>query len=575
MTDNSPTQPTLSREVFISYASQDKPVADAACDALERAGVACWIAPRNVTPGEFYAESIVHAIDSTKVIVLVLSKNAADSQHVLSEVERARSRRHPVVSFRLDTAPLPAGLEYFLNTSQWLDASATGVDRALPRLVDAVKSALAQPSAAARVSPSPRAASKANRAPRRVLVTLTAIVVAALAYFAVDRVWLTKHAPAEQPATTAAPPTATISDKSIAVLPFTDMSEKHDQEFMSDGLAEELLNLLAQAPGLKVIARTSSFAFKGKAVDIAEIAKRLNVAHVLEGSVRKSGNKIRITAQLIRTADSTHLWSETFDRPLKDIFAVQDEIAGAIVQALRIRLAGGELNRRKGGTQNLEAYQLYLRAVNAQNQNTKASLDAAGDYLEQAIKIDPSYGLAWSALADTFSVKADNGFLAATKGYERARELAQHALQLSPDLAYANARLQYIHQAFDWDWAAADAEGKRALAIDPTNPWVFLFNGRLSSTLGRWEEAERQFRAALARDPLNPYTIWNLGSTYYLAGRLDDSEGTYRRLLELAPDFGWTRPYLAKTLLVQGRPDAALAMVQQTVDEGGGCCISP
>ena len=171
-----------------------------------------------------------------------------------------------------------------------------------------------------------------------------------------------------------------------------------DQEYIADGMAEEILNLLAQVPDLKVIARTSSFYFKGKNIEIADIAKKLGVAHVLEGSIRKSGDQLRMTAQLVR-ADSTHLWSETYDRALDDVFEVQDEIANAVVQALQIKLMGGELSRRKGGTQNLEAYQLYLRAESAHDQNTKSSLDAAGEYLDQAIKLDPSYGMAWALLA--------------------------------------------------------------------------------------------------------------------------------------------------------------------------------
>jgi TolB-like protein/Flp pilus assembly protein TadD len=362
-------------------------------------------------------------------------------------------------------------------------------------------------------------------------------------------------------------PAIAVDDKSIAVLPFVDMSADKDQEHMSDGMSEELLNLLSQVPDLKVIARTSSFAFKDQNIEIAEIAKKLNVAHVLEGSVRKSGNTVRITAQLVRAADSTHLWSETYDRPLDNIFKVQDEIANAIVQALQIRLAGGELSRRKGGTQNLEAYQLYLRAVSAVNQNTRESLDAAGGYLEQAIKLDPGYGMAWYSLAIVVSMKTDNVWLAPTEGWERVRQLAQHALQLSPDLAEAHARLQWAYMSLDWDWPAAEAEGQRALAIDPTNPGALMAAGRLSATLGRWDDSERQLRAALVRDPLNPYLIWNLGFSYYRAGRFAESEGLYRKLLELEPGFLWTRSYLGKTLLAQGKPDAALAMVQQEPDE--------
>ena len=413
-----------------------------------------------------------------------------------------------------------------------------------------------------------------HRALRRVsgaeLTIITVLLVMAGAVL-----WHFAHVPQESGASTtvgsahlvAATPAA-ISEKSIAVLPFVDMSEKHDQEYMSDGIAEELLNLLAKAPGLKVIARTSSFSFKGKGVDIAEIAKKLSVAHVLEGSVRKSGNKIRITAQLIRAADSTHLWSETYDRPLKDVFAVQDEIAGAIVQALQIQLAGGELSRQKGGTQNLEAYQLYLRAKAANLQNTRSSLDAAGAYLEQATKIDPSYGLAWTALSENLSNKADNGFLDATKGYEMARDAANRALQLSPDNAYVYARLQYITTNFDWDWAAAEAAGRRARALAPTDPDVLNGAGVLSYALGYWSDAERQLQESLVRDPLNSYVLWNLGYTYYAAGRFAESEVVYRKLLEIEPDFAWTRNSLGKTLLLEGKAEEALAVAQRCVDEG-------
>jgi TolB-like protein/Flp pilus assembly protein TadD len=364
-------------------------------------------------------------------------------------------------------------------------------------------------------------------------------------------------------------------DKSIAVLPFSDMSEAKDQEYMSDGIAEELMNRLAQVSELRVIARTSSFAFKGKDAKVEQIAKELHVGYVVEGSVRKSGNKLRITVQLVRTVDSTHIWAETYNRPLDDIFAVQEEIAGAIVQALQIRLSGGELDRRKGGTRNLEAYQLYLQSVSAANQNTRSSLNAAAEYLEQAIKLDQAYGLAWSKLSYVVAIKTDNGYVAVTEGYERARALAQQALRLSPDLAEAHAQLMYIHLAFDWDWSAAKLEQQKALAIDPTEPWTLQTAGVLAIALGQWDEAERQLRLAQVRDPLNTYTIHTLGQTYYLAGRFEEAEGQFRKLLQLEPDFGWARRWLAKTLLAEGRPAAALAMQQQILDEGERLALLP
>jgi len=302
--------------VFISYASQDKAVADAVCLALEQAGVACWIAPRNVVPGESYAGAIVHAIDGTKLIVLILSEHGAASQHVLREVERASSKRHPVVAFRIDAAPMPADLEYFLNTSQWLDASGMGVERALPRLVEVIQRIIASPVRAGidqgpTASPSQQipVSKQSSRRPRLLALALGVLGTLGLAYLAVDKLWVAKRGATEQ-----SPPATTniTGDKSIAVLPFADLSEKHDQEYFSDGLAEELLDLLAKTPGLRVIARTSSLYFKGRQASLTEIARTLNVANILEGSVRQSGNRLRVTTQLIRANSGEHLWSETY-----------------------------------------------------------------------------------------------------------------------------------------------------------------------------------------------------------------------------------------------------------------------
>ena len=364
--------------------------------------------------------------------------------------------------------------------------------------------------------------------------------------------------------------------KSIAVLPFADMSPAKDQEYMSDGIAEELLNHLAKVGDLKVIARTSSFAFKGEKLGVADIAKKLNVAHVVEGSVRKSGRQIRITAQLVRAADDTRLWSETYDRDVNDIFAVQDEIAGAIAQAFQIKLRGGELSRHAGGTQNLQAFELYLRASNATNKNTDSSINRAGEYLEEAVKIDPSYGAAWLRLAENLSLKADNGMLEPNVAYPRAQQLVQHVMQLSPGLAAeAHSWLQYFYQVWEWDWEAAEIEGDRAMAIDPRSPEVLEGVGILSRALGRWDDAESKTRAALESDPMSPYLRWNLAATYYLSGQFAEAEREFRRVLELEPTFGWGRHYLSKAVLAQGRPAEALTILMSEADEGNRLMLLP
>jgi tetratricopeptide (TPR) repeat protein len=276
---------------------------------------------------------------------------------------------------------------------------------------------------------------------------------------------------------------------------------------------------------------------------------------------------VRITAQLISTSDSTHLWSERYDRPLDDIFAVQDEISNAIVQALQIHLMRGTLSGRQGGTQNPEAYELYLRAWNGEDRDNAPSLDAAERYLQRAIDLDPEFSVAWSALATVTLVKVENGYLDTKEGFERIRHLTQHALQLNPNNAHAHSLLAGIYMAYDRDWPAAEVEVQRALTLDPTNPDSLNDAGRLSAARGRWDDAERQFRAALVRDPVHDYVIFNLGLTYYRARRFADAEREFRELLEVEPGFPWTRGMLGLTLLLQGKTEAALAIVQQDVDE--------
>jgi TolB-like protein len=325
-------------DVFISYASQDSALADAVVSALERQGLKCWIAPRDVTPGEFYADAIVRAINEAMILVLVLTENAVTSPHVLREVERTSAKRHSIVSFRIGAVKLPPALEYFLSASHWLDASTSSVESAMPKLVEAVKRLVAPSSgvdsnrandtmtSAADLFPRPPSANASQRVSRPVLA-LSAVIALGLAYLAVNKLWLEKHTAGTQPVAAMAPAPApaaqVISEKSVAVLPFIDMSEKKDQEYFSDGLSEELIDMLTKIPDLRVPARTSSFYFKGKQATIADIAKALGVAHVLEGSVRKSGNTLRITAQLIRVDSGYHIWSETYDRQFDDIFKIQ------------------------------------------------------------------------------------------------------------------------------------------------------------------------------------------------------------------------------------------------------------
>ena len=549
--------------VFISYASQDTAVANSIVEGLESQGLKCWIAPRDVKPGAEYADAIVRAINDAKAIVLVMSGAAVASAHVGREVERAASKHKRIIAFKIDAAPLSTAFEYFLSQSQWIDVPALGMKAALAKLAEAMGQG---PVSATQAIP---VAQPGGGMARRIAIAAAVIVALGVVVGSGFDFWKSKLGGAQAPAV------AAITDKSIAVLPFVDMSEKKDQEYFGDGMAEEIINMLAQVPNLHVPARTSSFFFKGKSIKIADIARELGVADVLEGSIRRSGNQIRVTAQLVRADSGYHLWSNTYDRPIDDMFKVQDEIANAVVQALRITLMGGPLTRQKGGTQNLDAYQVYLRGLSSMWQNTVPSLTAAREDFERAIELDPDFGLGWAELSRDTLFLTNSGTFSPKEGYERARQQAQHALQLSSDLSEAHSTLANVHRNYDWDWTASEAAVRQALALDPTNPTALMRAGQLSYTLGRWGDAQRQLKSALARDPFLTVAIWSLGTAQYGAGSFAEADATYRRLLEIAPDYFNARSFLGKTLLVEGKPDEALAMLEQTKNQNARLVFLP
>jgi len=565
-------------DVFLSYASQDSAVAEAVCEALEQAGVRCWIAPRDVTPGTFYADEIVHAIDAVKAIVLILSQNAAASPHVLREVERATSKRHPVVSLRIDRASLPAGLEYFLNTSQWLDASGGDTARAMPKLVAALCLATDKPAATnATIVATPAGGSSRTSYPdsdgprRRIAIVVGSLLTVAIGGFAAYRLRLPEHRIVAPPvvavatATPAAPAASSIPERSVAVLPFVDMSEKKDQEYFSDGLSEELIDMLTKVPDLRVPARTSSFYFKDKPTKIPDIAKELGVAHVLEGSVRKSGNHLRVTAQLVRADTGYHLWSETYDRKLDDIFKVQDDIADAVVKALKISLLAAQVSRVPA-TKNMEAYTLLLKAnyFLTRAGGTKDDMEKATDYYQQAVRLDPTSAPAWAGLSRGLAE------LTYTQPWKQVRQgafdAANRALSLDPRLADAHIALGK-NDFYDWDWENAEAQFKEGRALEPTNYSAFLLSGQLASTLGHTTEALQYFQEASARDPLNWNPYSNIGFEYESRGRFPEAEAAFRKAEQLAPTISFASEIGFIQLREGGDSAAALAEINREDDE--------
>ncbi len=357
---------------------------------------------------------------------------------------------------------------------------------------------------------------------------------------------------------------AVAPEHSIAVLPFVDMSQGKDQEYFSDGLTEELLNLLAKVPELQVTARTSSFSFKGKDVAIPEIARQLHVAHILEGSVRKAGNQLRITAQLIHAADGYHVWSQTWDRSLDDVFAVQDEIAAKAVKELKVSLLGEVPTARPT---NPEAYALYLQARQLGRQNSAEALAKSDALYRQVLALDPRYAPAWDGLAADYIIRTSIGVLSNQEGYARGREAAQKALAIDPDHAPAHATMGWIAMYGDNDLPAAARHFERALALDPADLNVLGTAAGLLGLLGRLDEALALEEAIVRRDPVNAGALVNLGSGQLDTGRLDEAIATYRTVLSLNPGRAQTHATIGVALLLKGQASAALAEIEQEPSE--------
>jgi len=366
------------------------------------------------------------------------------------------------------------------------------------------------------------------------------------------------------PPTSRAPATAPAEPHSIAVLPFVNMSSDKEQEYFADGISEELLNLLAQVPQLRVIARTSSFSFKGKEVDVATIAKTLNVANVLEGSVRKSGDTLRITAKLIRASDSSNLWSQTYDRPMTDVFEVQDEIAGAVVEQLKLKLIGAP---PRAQTTDPEAFALFMQARQFVRQGTDEGLERASAVYQQALAIDPGYAAAWSGLATVYLLQAGADGRPRNEAYVLAREAVGNALALDPDCADAHRVLGNMALAERHDLATASRHYTRALALDPAGSDILRNAAFLARNLGRYEEAIAIGKHATARDPVSPVAHMTLGLVYEGAGHYDEAIESMRTALLLSPGRAGAHAEIGYSLLLKGERQAALAEMKLEPEE--------
>jgi TolB-like protein/predicted RNase H-related nuclease YkuK (DUF458 family) len=358
--------------------------------------------------------------------------------------------------------------------------------------------------------------------------------------------------------------------KSIAVLPFANLSPDRENEYFSDGLAEDIIDALTQVPELRVMARTSAFAFRGKEQDVRQIGAELNVAHILEGSVRRAGNRLRVTAQLVKASDGYHLWSQRFDRELTDVFAIQDEISQAIVEKLRVRLAG-DRPLVKRYTENLAAYDLCLKGRYIASRMTPESLEVGRRHYEQAIALDPNYVPGYVRLAESYLWGAVWGFTHPLKAFPRAKSAALEAIRLDDTVAEAHSVLGGVLGVGEYDWPGAEREHRRALELNPSVSDVryFYANWYLMS-LGRPEQALTENRRALELNPLDPLHAAHAGYCLHALRQFEPAIAQLQHAIDLDPTFFFSYWLLSITYALIGRSDEAIAAAEKARELSGG-----
>jgi TolB-like protein/Tfp pilus assembly protein PilF len=557
------------RAVFLSYASQDAEAAQRICEALRTVGIEVWFDQSELRGGDAWDVAIRKQIKSCALFIPIISRNThtRGEGYFRLEWKLAIDRSHLIASdlpFLLpvvidDTPDIDDRVPERFREIQWtrLPGGETSpvfielVKRLLSGEASAPELARSLSSGVASSAPTPRGLIRK----RRTGVAYAAIgaVLLALVYFGLERFRGSALRAQGGP--------------SIAVLPLANESGEASQQYFSDGISEDLIAALSQFPGLKVIGRTSAFQFRDSKEDSRSIGAKLGVAHLLEGSVRKSGDVIRVSAELIDTADGSAQWSEHYDRPYKDLFALQDEITRAVAGALRAQLLPGEPataqnERPPGGS--LEAYNALLQGRFYRFRGSEADDRKAIESYMQATQVDPRYALAWSELSLVW-VGLGGGYLAgapAQEAYAKAREAANRALAISPDLAAAHLARGFLLQYVDFDQRGAQSEYRRAMELAPSDGEPKFYFGRELASSGEVEQAIVLTRKALATEPLR--ASWYLWLAGYFSGanRLDAAEQAIRRALELQPTAPTYHLQLTMIEIQRGRAQAALAAAQ-------------
>jgi serine/threonine-protein kinase len=497
-------------------------------------GTSAYMSPEQASGGEIDARSDLYALGCVLYEMLAGEPPLVGSTPQATAAKRLTDRPTPLSVLR---STVPSGLDEAVQKA--LETSPADRYATAPELATALESGMS-----GRVG----VVSTRRRFQTR-LIAAIAICAVALAS------WLTTRSHNAR---------TTVAHESIAVLPFVNMSDDPGNEYFSDGISEELLNLLAKIPELRVTSRSSAFSFKGQNLTIVEIAARLNVANILEGSVRKAGNEVRITAQLIDARSDTHLWSYTWDRTLEDVFKIQDEIASEVVAQLRIKLLG---DAPKARTTDPRAYALFLQARQLYHQGSAQSLERSTELLQEALAIDPGYPPAWAQLATVYRVMAGAALLPFEEGIHLAREAGERALAIDPDYAPAHAALGRSAMRIPGDLGEAAAHMKRALDLAPTDTDILNAAGILANFLGRLNDGITILEDAVASDPANANLHHSLATSYRWAGRWDEALSQYGAALDLSPGHIASHFGIGLALLGKGEPEAALEAMRQEPDE--------
>jgi TolB-like protein/cytochrome c-type biogenesis protein CcmH/NrfG len=570
-----------SKAVFLSYASQDVEPARRICEALRAGGIEVWFDQSELRGGDAWDASIRRQIRTCALFIPLISRNthsreegyfrlewklAVDRSHLMSAAKAfllpivvdatADNDEHVPDKFReLQWTRLPGG-----------STPAAFVER-VAHLLSGDQAAQSARLDAAIAPESPSTRERPGHFPIWLRIVL-GVVVAIAAYVTIEKLILSKPPSSASSATGSAAPSSestvpVVNANSIAVLPFLDMSEKKDQEYFSDGLAETLLDLLAKTPGLHVIARTSSFSFKGKSDDIPTIANKLHVANILEGSVRRSGNHLRVTTQLIRAANDEHLWSETYDREMSDVFKVQDDIAAAVVAALKLKLAPSQKPVVQQ-TSNPEAYSEYLLGNQFTNRFNTEGFGLAVDAYQKAVALDPRYSAAYAGLSTAELMKSD--VTADASGIARAKIDADRAVELAPEEAAGYRARSILRTLKTWDWAGARADAEKAIAFGPGEAANYIQLGLVLIVTGRVSEAITALRKGVELDPLSTTGWTMLARAYLFFHNFPAARESAHRALEISPNTPRALGYLGFTQLVEGQATEAMATFRTIQD---------